>query len=128
MKRSVAVLAVLAVFVVGVIAGILGTHLFYVYKLRQPGGLASAGLHAYARQLDRKLDLNDTQRRQVDAILDDARRDAVALRRDIEPRATELVEHAMDRIDGVLEPEQKERFEELRRRLRQRMERFTVDR
>jgi hypothetical protein len=114
-KRSTALLAIAALFCVGVLVGILGTNLFYLHEIRQPGGLARLGTRWLARSLDRRLDLSAEQRRQVDAILADAAHEAAALRRAFTPPMLEILERARRRIAAVLNPEQREKFERFRR-------------
>jgi len=114
MKRSTAFLAVAVLFLTGIAVGVLGTHLFYIHAVRQPGGLAHLGSLWLARSLDRRLDLSAEQRRQVDAILADTARDAAVLRHDMTPRVVEILERTHRRISAVLTPEQKKKFERFR--------------
>lgn len=115
MKRTTALLAVAVLFLVGVLVGVLGTHLFYLHEIRQPGGLASLGTRWLARSLDRRLDLTAEQRKQVDAILADTAREASGLRRQMTPRMLEIFERSRRRISAVLTPDQREKFERFRR-------------
>jgi Spy/CpxP family protein refolding chaperone len=114
-KRATALFAVAALFFVGVLVGVLGTHLFYLHEIRQPGGLARLGSRWLARSLDRRLDLTAEQRKQVDAIIADTAREAAALRRQMTPRMLEILERSRRRISALLTPEQRERFERFRR-------------
>jgi len=120
-KRSTALVAVVALFLVGVLVGILGTHLFYLRQLRHPGGMAALGNRFLANSLDRRLDLTPEQRRQVDAILADASREAGAVRREMMPRILEILDRSHRRIAAVLTPEQRQELERFRR---QRGDRF----
>jgi Spy/CpxP family protein refolding chaperone len=115
-KRSTAFIAVAALFLVGVLVGVLGTHLFYLRQLRQPGGMAAVGSRLLAADLDRRLDLTREQRRQVDAILADAARDARAVRREMMPRVLKILDRSQRRIAAVLTPEQRRELEHFRRR------------
>lgn len=121
MKRSTALAAVAALFLVGILVGILGTHLFYLRQLRQPGGMAVLGNRFLASTLDRRLDLTPEQRRQVDAILADTARETAAVRREMAPRVLEILDRSHRRIAAVLTPEQQRELERFRR---QRGERF----
>ncbi|HEV8579731.1 MAG TPA: hypothetical protein VGX68_11710 [Thermoanaerobaculia bacterium] len=116
MRRSTAIAAIVALFLTGVLVGVLGTHLFYLRHLQQPGWLVQAGTRLLAAELRRDLDLTTMQQRQVDAILADAQRDAIALRREMMPRMLSILDRSRNRISSVLSPEQRERFEQLRKR------------
>lgn len=124
MKRWQALLALAGLFVVGVVSGGLGAHLYYARALERPPGPPPffAGPHGWL--LDRELDLTAEQRRQLREILADSRREAEALRRDLAPRLREVMERGDERIRELLTPEQRERFDELRRHHRRRSERF----
>lgn len=126
MKRSTALLAVAALFLVGILVGVLGTHLFYLRQLRQPGGMAALGNRFLAADLDRRLDLSREQRRQVDAILADAAREAGAVRREMMPRVLEILDRSQRRIAAVLTPEQQEELARFRRRRGDRLRKLLV--
>ena len=126
MRRSAALLAVVGVFVAGIVAGVLGTHLFYARQLRQPGGLAGLGARLFANTLERRLDLTAAQRHEIDRILEQTHREAQSLRQDVQPRIAALLETTADRIDEVLTPEQREEFRRLRERHRQRAATFLL--
>jgi Spy/CpxP family protein refolding chaperone len=125
-KRVSAVLAVLSVLALGVIVGILGTHLFYAKKLRQPGSLSETAGDFFARRLERELGLSEDQRRQIETILAESRVEGRALREEMRPRVTQMMERTSRRIQEVLTPEQRELFGELQKRHRGRAERFLL--
>jgi Spy/CpxP family protein refolding chaperone len=116
MRRSTAIAAIAALFLVGVLVGVLGTHVFYLRHLQQPGWLLKTGTRLLAAELKRSLDLTPEQQRQVGAILADAQQDAFALRREMMPRVIAILDRTHSRISAVLTPEQRERFERLRER------------
>lgn len=128
MKRSLALLAVAALFFVGVVVGILGTHLFYARQLQKPGGLAALGNRLFVASLERRLDLTAEQRQEIDAILEESRREGNALRQEVAPRVMALVERTSERIEEVLTPEQRRKYERLRRRHRRRAELYLLGR
>jgi Spy/CpxP family protein refolding chaperone len=123
-KRSTALLAVAALFLLGILVGVLGTHLFYLRQLRQPGGMAVVGSRFLANSLDRRLDLTPEQRRQVDAILADASREAGAVRSEMMPRILEILDRSHRRIAAVLTPEQRQELERFRRQRGDRLRRL----
>jgi hypothetical protein len=124
MKRSTATVVVVALFLVGVLVGVLGTHLFYLRHLREPGWLVTAGTRLLAADLRRDLDLTPEQEREIDAILADAQRDAIALRQELMPRMLDILDRSQSGISAVLTSEQRERFEQLRRRRGNRLRRL----
>ena len=121
MRTATAILALVALFLAGVLVGVLGTHAFYLRQLHQPGGLAALGTRVLARDLTRRLDLDDAQRRQLDQILADARTESAALRREVMPRVFAILDRASTRINGMLKPGQRDEFERYKRRHRYRL-------
>lgn len=115
MRRSTAVAAVAGLFLLGILVGVLGTHLFYLRQIRQPGGLAELGGRIVANNLDRRLDLTVEQRREIDRILADTSREAAALRREMMPRMLEILERSQRRVAAALTPAQRKEFESFRR-------------
>jgi Spy/CpxP family protein refolding chaperone len=125
-KKTSAVFAVIAVLVLGIIVGILGTHLFYAQKFRQPGRWAEAAGDFFANRLERELNLTPDQRQAIDDIMAESRVEGRALREEMRPRVTEMMRHTSERIEEVLTPEQRQRFAELQEQHRGRAERFLL--
>lgn len=115
MRRSTAIAAVVGLFLVGVLVGVLATHLFYLRQMRQPGGLALLGNRALAADLDRRLDLTPEQRRHVEAVLTDAAQEVGAVRQEMMPRVLDILERSQQRIAAVLTPEQQRELQRFRR-------------
>jgi len=116
MKRSTAGLAILGVFLVGVAVGVSGTHLFYLRHLREPGGMVGWGARLLAADLKRDLDLTPEQAKQVDAILLETRKETIALRHKMMPEMTVVLQRSRHRIEAILTPEQRKKFERMRDR------------
>lgn len=116
MRRSTALLATSALFLMGVIVGVLATHAFYAWQIHRPGGLASLGLGMLASGLERNLDLDADQERQVEAILADTRRELLQVRRDVVPRLFTIRSRTFDRVAEILEPEQQQALRAFQRR------------
>lgn len=114
MKRSTALLAVTALFLVGVLVGVLATHLFYFRVVQRPGGIAAVGLSLVARDLDRRLDLDPEQEREVAKILDDARLRVAGIRAEIAPAVMAIARESQERVAALLDPRQREEFEKAR--------------
>jgi Spy/CpxP family protein refolding chaperone len=97
-----AVLVLALTFATGVLAGAAAHH---VVAARRGGGPAFAGA-AMVRHLDRRLDLTDQQRSQIETII----------RRRHEKMRTE-VDTTNAEIARLLTPEQREKFEKMRLRM-----------
>ena len=124
MKRWQALVALAGLFVLGVVSGGLGAHLYYARALDRPPDPPPFFGGPVGPRLERHLELTAEQRQQLGEILDQSHREAEALRRDLAPRMREVMERSEQRIRELLTPEQLERFEELRRRQRHRSDRF----
>lgn len=124
MRRGVALLVVTSLFLVGVLVGVLATHAFYAWQFQGPGGLVAVGVKVLANRLDRQLELTATQEKQVDAILDDTRRELLQVRHDTVPRLFAIRTRAFDRIDALLTAEQRLRLQRFRARNQRTVERL----
>jgi Spy/CpxP family protein refolding chaperone len=107
-------LLLLLAFVLGVAAGASG---YAVYRARvgwwgAPQG--AARLQEFVlRRLTRELDLRPEQRQQVEAILREAGDQFARLRGEMRPRFHEIRDRTRERIQTLLDPDQKIRFEAL---------------
>jgi Spy/CpxP family protein refolding chaperone len=103
-------LAVLSIFVVGVIAGALGTNIYRENRLSGSGGGMRGG--GFERIID-KLNLSSEQRTQVNAIFEDARARLTELRNESQPRFREVRRQTDERLQSVLTQEQWEQFKQM---------------
>lgn len=126
MKRSLALLAVVGLFLLGMAAGVLATHLYYARQLQGPGGPPMMAGRFFSHRLERRLGLTPEQKGEIDAILERTRRQADALRGELRPRVRELMEEANEEIEQVLTPAQREAWDELRRDHRRRADQFLL--
>lgn len=126
MKRASAVLAVLAVLLLGIVVGVLGTHLFYAQRFREPGRWSEMAGDFFARRLERELNLTEEQRQAIDQIMAESRVEGFALREEMRPRVSAMMRRTSERISEVLTPEQRQRFAELQEKHRGRAERFLL--
>lgn len=125
MSRTVAVISVLALFLAGLSIGVLAMHLYQMGQFAGPappfdGPPQGRFLHA----LERELDLTPEQQKQIQKIHQESHRKILELRRELRPRLERQMDETHDRILEVLTPEQQERFKELEREHRRRMDRF----
>lgn len=106
-------LAAVLVFVLGFAAGALALN---AYKRLGRGSEASRR-GGFEAMLD-SLKLNDEQKTQVHQILGDTRQQLQAIRKESEPRVTEIRKQADERLQKVLTPEQWTRFQAERDKFR----------
>ncbi len=124
MRRWQALVALAGLFVLGVVAGGLGAHLYYARALERPPGPPPFFGGFVGPRLERRLDLTPEQGAELRRVLDESRGEAEAMRRELAPRMREVMERTERRIQEILTPEQRQRFAELRRHHRRRSDRF----
>jgi len=132
MKRSIAFTSVFGLFLLGVVVGALAMHLVYATRF-PPGpphgpGRPGASGPEFLERLERRLDLTPEQKDEIRAILVDSVGEAEGMRREMEPRVREHAERVGERIREVLTPEQRRRFDEMRRHQRGRTDRLFLGR
>lgn len=119
MKKTHAILLVLAVFLLGAAAGVLGSKLFFENRVRVALSSPESLAHALLVRMSIELRLAADQRRQVEPIIDDARRDLLKLRDQVKPQLEAVFDRADGRIRPLLTPDQQKRFDELSRHRRE---------
>lgn len=102
--------AAAVIFVLGFTAGILALN---IYR-----GLARADGRDRFDQMSERLNLNADQKTKVQQILGDTREQLRALRRESEPRVSEIRQQADTRLQQVLTPEQWQQFQSMRNEMR----------
>jgi Spy/CpxP family protein refolding chaperone len=128
MKRSLALVSVAGLFLLGIVIGALGMHLYdarHPFPGPPPPGGARMGLRT--ERLDELLDLTPEQKARIDEIRRESRAEGEALHAEMLPRVREHLERTRKRIAEVLTPEQRAKFDELANRQRARFERFMLD-
>jgi hypothetical protein len=101
------------IFVLGFTAGILALN---VYRGWVRGG--GPGREDRFEQLSNRLQLNADQKTKVQQILGDTREQLRALRKESEPRVTEIRQKTDERLQQVLTPDQWQRFQQMRNETR----------
>lgn len=127
MKRSLALVAVAGLFLLGIVVGSLGMHL---YDARRPfdGPPRGGTRHDFhAERLDQLLDLTPEQERRIEEIRRESRAQSEALHEQMLPKVREHMERTRQRIEEVLTPEQRQKFNELAEQQRARFERFVLE-
>ena len=106
--------AIILIFVLGFVAGALALNLYR--------GWARRGMDRGDRfeQLASRLQLNADQKQKVQQIFNDTREQLRALRKESEPRVTQIEQQTDLRLKEVLTAEQFQRFEQMRSQMRAR--------
>jgi Spy/CpxP family protein refolding chaperone len=105
--RAVAV----GIFLLGFVAGGLALN---GYRVWSRNGRQPADRRERFEQMMVKLNLNDDQKAQARQILGDTREKLQALRKESEPRVTDIRKDADDRLQKIMSPEQWKQFQQLR--------------
>ncbi len=109
--------AVIVIFLLGFAAGALALN---GYKRWSRGGGGPESRQArFERMLD-SLELNAEQKTQVHQILGDTRQQLQSLRKESEPRVTEIRRQTDERLQKLLTPEQWTKFQQQRDKMRER--------
>jgi hypothetical protein len=114
MKGWKAVAGVVLVFFLGVLAGGIGVYRFHRHRMDrffrgEPGAVSGFLVHRLARQLD----LDESQRVRVEAVVRRTHEEMQALRGQLHPRLEELMEKGRSEIRAGLRPDQQARFDEI---------------
>ncbi|HEY0159747.1 MAG TPA: hypothetical protein VGF28_20855 [Thermoanaerobaculia bacterium] len=112
--KLVAIAVLLVTFGAGMAAGVFAAHMHILYG-GGPG--AERFPRALVNRLDRRLDLTDAQRKQVEEIVRRRHANIGTLWGQFRPQVRAEVERANDEIARVLTPEQRARFEKMRMRI-----------
>jgi len=121
MKRWKSILGVLLVFLLGALAGAAVYHRFGHQRFEAVlSGRGGATADLVVKRLSRSLDLDPAQRDQVRAIVTEARRDIVEIRKPVQPQIEATFERSRVRIRAILRPEQQEKFDRIQTERRKR--------
>jgi Spy/CpxP family protein refolding chaperone len=107
-------IAAIIIFLLGFAAGALTLN---GYKRWSRGGAEASRQSRFESMLD-KLQLNADQKNQVHQILGETREQLQALRKESEPRVSEIRRQADERLQKVLTPEQWKQFQQEREKMR----------
>jgi len=114
MKNIRPLYCIIVVFLLGVLGGALGAHLYY--KCRMDSHWGHGGENREERivnRLDRELDLSAAQREQVKGIVHDTHEEIKGIRRQFRPQMDAAIEKSRVKIDAILSPEQKKKLEKM---------------
>ena len=120
MKTSVAFVAILGIFLMGIVIGALGMHLIDAHTMpwhpRQPLHPRAAGHDAprFLEGLEGLLDLSPEQVVELQRIREQSHRKASSIRHEVAPRVHSHMEETHQKVLEILTPDQRERLHELR--------------
>lgn len=111
-----AVATVVLVFVLGIIIGGVGTH---VWEKRQADAraLTKPSRDDVIQQMTRELDLKSDQEQQLSSIIDDTRARWRALYAPLDTQHEAIRQQSRDKIRAILTPEQRAKFEAFMQRV-----------
>ena len=124
LNKGAAILVAAALFASGLAIGALGVHLFYAQKITGGGGPPMPVGPMFEPWLLRRLDLSETQRVEVRAILERSRAEAEELRREVGPRLQRMNRQTAAAISEILTPEQRRKMDEQMAHWERRQRRF----
>ena len=114
MKSKKAIFGVILVFILGILCGILATHL--VYKCRFESilsGRAKSREELIVKKLNRKLNLDSRQEEQIRAIIHGTHEEMKVLRNTFRPQTEAIIERSQAKISMILTPDQRKKYEQL---------------
>lgn len=112
-------LATVMIFALGFVAGALALN---AYRAWSKGGAQQSREDRF-EQMSERLKFNDTQKHQVQQILDDTREQLQSFRKESEPKVNEIRQRADERLQKILNAEQWQQFQQMRNEARARRER-----
>lgn len=107
-------LLLVLVFFVGVFFGVAGTRLAVRRVVREAMLHPARMQMVIERRLNRKLDLDPTQRAKLDGILSEARGRLDAIRHEVRPEVALVFSNANQQISALLTPEQLARYQKIK--------------
>ena len=109
----IAVVLLVLTFGAGFIGGAAAHHLVFSHRETIP----PFAMHAIVNRLDRRLDLTDAQRKQIEEILRRRHAKINAMWTDVRPRVRAEIEATNAEIVRVLNPKQRAKYEKMRMHL-----------
>jgi Spy/CpxP family protein refolding chaperone len=109
-----AAVVLLVTFGAGMAAGMFAVHLFH---MRGMPGLDDIRAGLLVERLDRRLDLTDAQRKQIEEIIARRHQRIMSITADVRPAIHKEIFAANAEIEKVLTPEQLKKWERIKMRL-----------
>ena len=112
---------VILVFLAGSLAGSVGTGIYFKHRIERfsSGGFGHPGRRALLiKKLSDELDLTDTQRIEVEQIVEQSQKRIFAVRRQYMPEIKEITDQSLTLIRDKLNNEQKRELDKLHEKLK----------
>lgn len=114
----------MALFLSGAVFGAVSLHVLMRFHVlsgfrREPRSMTNTIM----RQLDRKLDLDAAQREELLPIVEEMHLKFKSIRRENRPRLEAVIDEAVQKAEGKITEQQRERLRELRARVKEHFER-----
>jgi Spy/CpxP family protein refolding chaperone len=114
MKNIRPVYCIIIAFLLGVLGGAFATHLYDKSQMDSRWGRRGENREErLVDRLDRELDLSAAQREQVRGIVHETHEEISGIRRQFRPQMDAAIEKSKIRINAVLSPEQRKKYEGL---------------
>jgi len=111
-------LGLILVFILGALAGSVGTSMYYENRTERLTRYSySARSHLFLKRLSKELDLTEAQKKEIVIIVDEYYTELSRIKRSVRPDIKELRDESFVAIKKTLTKEQKKKFDELRKRL-----------
>ncbi len=108
---------IVLVFILGALAGSLGMGMYIQHRFERhafgppPHKMI---MHFQMRRLDKALDLTETQENEIEKIMTQTMDDVHAIMKKQQPELEKLVKESLEQLKDKLNPEQKEKFKDLK--------------
>lgn len=112
--------AIILIFTLGFLAGSIGTGIFVKQKIMKMGRGTDPMAARVLKRLTGRLGLSGEQEVEVGRILEKSSAELGRIREKYFPEFRKILQESVEEIDKVLDPEQKKKFEKLRKRLEKR--------
>jgi len=112
---------IVLVFLLGALAGSLGTGIYFKHRIERfaKGGRPPIKM-ILMKKLSHEIDWTETQRVEIEEILDQLEIKFLDLRRKHRPELAKLFDHSFESMREKLNSEQKKKLDEIREELRRR--------
>ncbi|MCD6353049.1 MAG: hypothetical protein J7M06_02430 [Proteobacteria bacterium] len=121
MNKIKIVISVLLIFVLGAMAGSLGTKIYFKQRI---GEFVKSGpppvMHLLMRRLSNDLNLSETQEAQIEKIVYETEEKILAFKQKYHPEFEKIIDNSMELIKEKLDDRQKEKLDRLHKELKSR--------
>jgi cell division protein FtsB len=119
-RRWLSLLLAVVIFVAGLVCGAGFTVIVVVKRIQNAIHNPQIAATQISAAIDRRLDLNDSQREQVERIVARRQQNLVAIRRQVQPEVEAELNELRDEVAGVLDESQQQEWQTLFDRFRSR--------